>query len=196
MDWVVPFQLVGLLLSIVFLHVCEYRIHLHYHPSSTAVANYFNADSGILEYAIALSFGYIEYIIERCFFPSKSSARSPLLWLGWAAMAVGIAIRLMSLLTAGKSFNHFVQDRKKKAHVLVTWGVYRVARHPGYLGYYIFALGTQTMLHNPVAFVAFAAVLWRFFDNRIRYEEKQLLKFFPEYSDYRARTPTWIPFIK
>jgi protein-S-isoprenylcysteine O-methyltransferase len=195
MDWVIPFQVVGLFLSVVFLHVCEYHIHRRYHPSSTALSNYFNAESGIVEYAIALSFGYVEYAIERLFFPFKSSAGSPLLWLGWVAMIAGIAIRLASLLTAGKSFNHFVQDRKKKGHVMVTWGVYRFARHPGYLGFYIFALGTQTMLHNPVALIGFAVVLWRFFDDRITYEEKKLLKFFPAYSDYRKRTPTWIPFI-
>jgi protein-S-isoprenylcysteine O-methyltransferase len=47
-----------------------------------------------------------------------------------------------------------------------------------------------------VAVVAFTVVLWKFFDDRIRYEEEKLLQFFPAYREYRKRTPTWIPFIE
>jgi protein-S-isoprenylcysteine O-methyltransferase Ste14 len=37
---------------------------------------------------------------------------------------------------------------------------------------------------------------WRFFANRIPYEEKLLVDFFGgEYIQYRHATPTWLPFI-
>jgi protein-S-isoprenylcysteine O-methyltransferase len=79
----------------------------------------------------------------------------------------------------------------------VTYGVYRYIRHPGYFGFFVFALGTQTMLQNPVTIVVFAVVLWRFFSERIRAEERGLISMFGrEYELYRDRTPTWLPFIK
>jgi len=193
MDWVIVFQTLGLLLSIVVLHSWEYRIQMRYHPS-TSTDQY--VQGGLVEYMIALSCGYLEYAIERYFFPFKSDPHSPFIWIGAAAMLVGMYIRLGALLTAGKSFNHFVQTRKKKSHVLIKHGLYKYIRHPGYLGYFIFALGTQTLLQNPAALVGFTIVLWRFFDDRIRDEEAALLEFFTEYKEYREKTPTWIPFIK
>lgn len=52
------------------------------------------------------------------------------------------------------------------------------------------------MLLNPFCAVAYAAVAWKFFDDRIRTEEVPLERFFgQEYRDYRARVPTRIPFI-
>lgn len=44
------------------------------------------------------------------------------------------------------------------------------ARHPSYLGFFYWALGTQIMLANPVSIVVFAVVLWRFFKYRIERE--------------------------
>lgn len=44
----------------------------------------------------------------------------------------------------------------------------RFARHPSYLGFFYFGIGTQVMLANPVSSAVFAAILWRFFSERIR----------------------------
>ena len=41
-------------------------------------------------------------------------------------------------------------------------------RHPSYTGFFYWALGTQLVLQNPVTFVFFAILLWRFFYYRIR----------------------------
>lgn len=40
--------------------------------------------------------------------------------------------------------------------MLVTRGVYRLCRHPGYLGWYAWAVGTQLLLCNPICTPAFA----------------------------------------
>jgi len=48
-------------------------------------------------------------------------------------------------------------------------GVCRLMRHPGYAGFMLWSVSTQIMLANPVCFVAFCFVLWRFFEDRIPY---------------------------
>jgi protein-S-isoprenylcysteine O-methyltransferase len=90
-----------------------------------------------------------------------------------------------------------VQENKDPQHVLITRGIYQYIRHPGYLGFYIFAVGTQIALKNPIAVVVYIVVLWKFFHDRIDAEEYYLVQMFGnEYKLYRGRTPTWIPFIK
>lgn len=41
-------------------------------------------------------------------------------------------------------------------------------RHPSYAGFYYWALGTQLVLQNPLTFVLFTYLLWRFFYYRTR----------------------------
>lgn len=92
----------------------------------------------------------------------------------------------------------------------------RYFRHPSYAGFFYWALGTQLVLQNPVSFVLFSVLLWRFFYYRTRgtqrlvpksldrmltvrfitAEEKYLIQFFgQEYVAYRGRVGTKIPFI-
>jgi len=71
----------------------------------------------------------------------------------------------------------------------------RYLRHPSYFGWFYWALGTQVLLGNPICFVIYAVVTWKFFSVRIAYEEATLYHFFPEYSDYVARTAIGIPCI-
>ena len=70
-------------------------------------------------------------------------------------------------------------------------------RHPGYAGFFAWAIGTQLMLLNPVCTAMFAVVTWMFFDQRIAYEDGLLRQFFGSaYAEYRRRTPSGIPFIR
>jgi protein-S-isoprenylcysteine O-methyltransferase len=97
---------------------------------------------------------------------------------------------------AGPSFNHIVQNRKKEDHELVQTGLYSFLRHPAYFGFFYWGIGTQLVLGNPICFVAYLIILWKFFTIRIRYEEVHLIKFFgEEYVDYRKRVGTGMPFI-
>jgi protein-S-isoprenylcysteine O-methyltransferase len=80
---------------------------------------------------------------------------------------------------------------------LITQGIYHWIRHPGYLGFYVFAVGTQIALKNAFAVVVYIVVLWRFFHDRIVWEEGCLVDMFgADYRRYRGNTPTWIPFIE
>lgn len=70
----------------------------------------------------------------------------------------------------------------------------RYVRHPAYLGFYVWALGTQVILGNPFCLVAYVGVLYRFFSERIRAEEALLVDFFPtEYPRYQKETWSGIP---
>lgn len=70
-------------------------------------------------------------------------------------------------------------------------------RHPGYLGWFIWSVATQLLLVNPLCTLAFTYVSWRFFAERILYEEYLLLHFFGErYAQYKRHTPSGLPFIQ
>lgn len=46
----------------------------------------------------------------------------------------GSAVRIAALFTAKHNFTHEIAEEKKPEHVLVTEGVYKFIRHPGYAG--------------------------------------------------------------
>jgi protein-S-isoprenylcysteine O-methyltransferase len=47
------------------------------------------------------------------------------------------------MFTAGSNFNHVVQSEKSDTHTLVTSGVYAWCRHPSYVGWFYWSIGTQ-----------------------------------------------------
>jgi protein-S-isoprenylcysteine O-methyltransferase len=122
---------------------------------------------------------------------------SVFLALGLFLVIFGQGVRTTAMIQAGTSFNHTVQSWRKDDHALVTTGVYGWLRHPSYFGFFWWALGTQLVLGNRLMFVAYAIVIWRFFRQRISYEERTLVFFFGrDYTAYRERVGTWIPLIK
>jgi len=65
------------------------------------------------------------------------------------------------------------------------------------VGWFLWSIGTQLLLQNPVCFLGYAVVSWRFFRARIEDEEWALLNFFgQDYLDYQARVGTLLPGIK
>ena len=116
--------------------------------------------------------------------------------LGVIVVVVAQIIRSWSMRTCGESFNHFIQTERKDNHRLVTHGIYKVLRHPSYVGFFYWSIGTQIVLRNWVCVVLFALAGWSFFSRRIPYEERALLRLFgDEYFDYAARTYIGIPCI-
>jgi protein-S-isoprenylcysteine O-methyltransferase len=76
------------------------------------------------------------------------------------------------------------------------FGRYKFLRHPSYVGFYYWAVGTQLLLGNPLHTVLFAIAAWMFFHRRIPYEEESLMRLFPdEYPGYVASTYIGIPFL-
>ena len=188
------FVLISLLVLLVIYHVSEYVIHKHFHPNST------NLDSFLITkgYLLALTVGIVEYFLECIkFYDFKNSAKNPMIYIGIVMISLGLFFRFSAMLHAGANFTHQISTSKLPEHKLVTDGVYKYVRHPSYLGFYLFAVGTQIYISNVVSPIGFAVVLWIFFNDRIVYEEAYLIDFFDkDYKEYRRKTKTWIPFIE
>jgi len=117
-------------------------------------------------------------------------------WVGLFLVLTGQAIRSIAMVTCGSSFNHLIQRKKKEDHVLVTHGVYSIFRHPSYVGWFYWSIGTQLVCLNPFSTLAYAFASWYFFKQRIPYEEKTLTSHFEEeYTEYIEKTWLGIPFI-
>ncbi|KFK25194.1 protein-s-isoprenylcysteine o-methyltransferase b [Arabis alpina] len=185
-------QLTQMFLAIIFFHTSEYILAIVIHGASRVTL------SSLLitkHYALAMLVSVLEYIVEIVLFPGMKQH-----WwisnLGLVMIVFGEIIRKTAIITAGRSFTHLIKIRHEEHHRLVTEGVYRIMRHPSYSGFLIWSVGTQVMLCNPVSAIAFAFVVWRFFAERIPYEEHYLMQFFgTEYVEYAQRVPSGVPFV-
>ena len=112
-------------------------------------------------------------------------------WLGVALSAAGGALRLWPVFVLGNRFSGLVAIQP--GHLLVTTGVYRVIRHPSYLGLLITSLGWALAFRSGVGLVL-TALLIPALIARINSEERLLSgEFGDEYESYRARTSRLIP---
>ncbi|KAI8056699.1 Isoprenylcysteine carboxyl methyltransferase family-domain-containing protein [Syncephalis plumigaleata] len=190
---ILPRQLSVYLATLMLFHFMEYFATALWNTSKV------NLDSFLIDhstaYHVANGAGILEFVIEWLLTPEWKH-------IGWWTIAgfllvvIGQVARTLAMATAGRSFNHQVQSRRRLDHQLITWGIYSWMRHPSYFGFYFWALGTQLMLANPFSFVAFLFVLHRFFADRIAFEERALLRFFgQDYYEYKQRVGTMIPFI-
>lgn len=101
------------------------------------------------------------------------------------------------MITAGSNFNHIIQSHREEGHILITYGIYAVWRHPSYVGWFWWSVGTQFILLNPICAIGYTIVTWRFFNERVKEEEISLLNFFGEdYVKYQRRVTTGLPFIQ
>ena len=72
-----------------------------------------------------------------------------LTWLpviGVALVVSGELLRKSAMFTASSNFDHYVQSEKKPNHQLVTSGVYSWVRHPSYVGWFYWSIGTQVQI--------------------------------------------------
>ena len=90
----------------------------------------------------------------------------------------------------------FRNDCITKKSILIFLIRYRYFRHPSYLGFFLWATGTQVLLCNPISFTCYVLAAWKFFSIRIPFEEGTLLhQYKRDYADYIRRTWIGIPFI-
>lgn len=168
---------------------------------ATAITNPCNlsTDSFLLNhspaYHIAAVLSWIEFFLEWYFYPPLKSYKL-ISALGVIPVLGGEILRKVAMVHAGRSFSHIVQTEKRDDHKLVTSGVFSIMRHPSYVGWFYWSIGTQIVLCNPVCVVAYAIVSWLFFNERTYLEEQTLLAFFQEeYEEYKKRVPSGLPMI-
>lgn len=186
-------QLSQMFLAIFFFHISEYILAVAIHGKTNVTLKSLLIST---HYILAMFFSLLEYVIEIILFPEIKEYW----WIsnfGLAMVVVGEVIRKLGIITAGQAFTHIIRVRQEEHHKLITHGIYRFIRHPGYCGFLIWSVGTQIMLCNPISIIAFTTVVWRFFANRIPYEEYFLRQFFgSQYAEYAQRVPSGIPFVK
>ncbi|XP_055342898.1 protein-S-isoprenylcysteine O-methyltransferase-like [Paramacrobiotus metropolitanus] len=187
-----PFGIYMALLA--HFHWSEYLFISMFSPRSLSVRSFMLDHSPAYVFATIAS--WIEYTVWQFIFPGMRDC----IWIsivGLLMCVVGESLRKVAIATAGENFDHIVEDSKRREHVLITHGVYKICRHPSYLGWWMFAVGTQIVLQNPVCVFGFFYGAYRFFADRVPYEERILIQFFgDQYIRYRQHVPLLLPFIK
>ncbi|KAJ0094987.1 hypothetical protein Patl1_16403 [Pistacia atlantica] len=182
-----------MILAVFFFHSSEYVLAISFHGSSSVTLQSLLISKN---YLFAMLFSFMEYFVEIFFFPGLKEYW----WIsnvGLVMVIIGEIIRKLAIITAGQAFTHLIKIHREEHHKLVTHGVYSCVRHPGYCGFLIWSVGTQIMLCNPISTIGFAIVVWKFFAERIPYEEYFLRQFFgPQYEEYAQRVPSGVPFVE
>jgi protein-S-isoprenylcysteine O-methyltransferase Ste14 len=112
-------------------------------------------------------------------------------WIGVAVLALGGGLRVSALFTLGERFSGLVAIQR--GHRLVTDGIYRIIRHPGYLGLIVYSFG-WALVFRSVAGLLVTALLVPPLIARIKAEERLLIDHFgSEYQRYRERSWRLIP---
>ena len=175
-------------------HYFEYVVTGLTNPSNLSTDSYLLNHS--LQYWMAAMASWVEYFIELYFFPELKTSKV-VLWMGVLICIAFDLLRKIAMFHAGASFSHIVQSTKKDDHKLVTRGVFAYFRHPSYVGWFYWSLGTQVVLSNPICFALYGYVSWLFFNERVYVEEYSLLQFFgSQYHKYQRQVPVGIPFVQ
>jgi protein-S-isoprenylcysteine O-methyltransferase len=113
---------------------------------------------------------------------------------GLVILAIGIAVRTTAIAQLGRFHTPNVAVRTD--HQLKTTGLYRLVRHPSYLGALIAYLGFSLALGNWLSVAVIMAINTSLYLYRIHEEDAALLAAFGEpYRAYCARTKRLIPWV-
>lgn len=134
---------------------------------------------------LVLLFAYLLEIPElELEFPSSAD------FLHLAFSAFGIFIIILSMLQLNKNLSPFPTPRKNSE--LVTTGLFKYVRHPIYSGILIAAFFLAFYFNSGYKMLIFALLLILFY-YKSEFEEKELMRKFPEYESYRANTGRFFP---
>ncbi|XP_063226341.1 protein-S-isoprenylcysteine O-methyltransferase [Bacillus rossius redtenbacheri] len=178
---------------LTFFHFSEFLVIALTNPKSACVDSFMLNHSW--EYGAAALASWTEFLLEVWLVPNLK--RHPYITLFGAVLCFsGEVLRKLAIFTAKSNFSHVVQSVREDGHRLVTHGVYSWCRHPSYVGWFYWSVGTQLVLVNPVCVAAYALLSWKFFYHRVQVEELTLLRFFGrDYHEYQQRVGTGLPFI-
>ena len=138
---------------------------------------------------IGLVAGYLPAYTDRIGFWTIDA--DAVRWLGVVICALGGVMRLWPVFVLGRRFSGLVAIQPD--HTLVTTGIYRIIRHPSYVGLLLTALGWALAFRSGVGLLLFALLIPPLL-SRIRSEERLLeTQFGDEYRAYVKRTSRLIP---
>lgn len=109
-------------------------------------------------------------------------------------MLSGITIRITAAITLGRFYTRTL--RKTDNHVIVSNGLYKYIRHPGYLGTMLVFWGAGLAVGNVISLSIITILILIAYLYRIKVEEKMLNDIFgDQYQIYAKRTKRLLPFI-
>ncbi|GLI61229.1 hypothetical protein VaNZ11_003529, partial [Volvox africanus] len=155
------------LVSLAFFHCSEFILAMIFMRDELSIKSWLLSKA----YATTMLFAVLEYVLEGWAVPALKVGDGGMGYvssLGLVLIVLGEGIRKLAIFTAKSNFTHNMRTARQPKHVLITRGIYGYVRHPGYLGWYIWCLGTQVLLCNPICFFGFAVLAWRFFSLRIK----------------------------
>ncbi|MEM1435601.1 MAG: isoprenylcysteine carboxylmethyltransferase family protein, partial [Pseudomonadota bacterium] len=122
---------------------------------------------------------------------------------GWALTAIyaAVAVSWAVLLSATFCIDHFdlfglrqvwlaARQQPYAERSFMTRGLYRLVRHPIYLGWFLVVWITPVMT---LSHLFFALLLTGYVLKAIRWEERDLMAALPEYAAYREQVPMVLP---
>jgi protein-S-isoprenylcysteine O-methyltransferase Ste14 len=133
-------------------------------------------------------------ILSSVFLKAPLSHLSIIQYSGLLLIIAGLIIRFIAIFSLGRFFT--VDVTILDHHKLKTDGLYRLIRHPSYLGSLISFLGFGISLNNWISLIIIFIPVTIAMLHRIKIEEQLLTKQFgTEYSDYIKKTFRLIPWI-
>ena len=114
--------------------------------------------------------------------------------IGSVVALTGLIIRVTSILKLRQQFTYTVT--KIENHELIETGLFKIIRHPGYLGQIIIFLGISVCLSNWLSVLLMLIPVLSGYIYRINVEERFMAEHLGQkYLDYRKRTKRLIPVI-
>ena len=114
--------------------------------------------------------------------------------IGSLLALAGLIIRVTSIMKLKQQFTYTVT--KIENHELIETGLYKIIRHPGYLGQIIIFLGISVCLSNWLSILLMVIPVLSGYLNRINVEERFMVEQMGQkYLDYQKRTKRLIPSI-
>jgi protein-S-isoprenylcysteine O-methyltransferase Ste14 len=114
--------------------------------------------------------------------------------IGMVLVVIGFIIRIYSILTLNQYFTYSVA--KVENHKIISTGLYKFIRHPGYLGQFIIFMGISISISNWLSILLMMIPVTLGYLYRIKVEEKFMTDQFGEdYKHYQDRTKRIIPLL-
>ena len=115
-----------------------------------------------------------------------------LVWLGWILFLASSVFSVVAAFQLGASLTPL--PRPKVGAKFVRSGLYRLVRHPIYFGAILLAIAWFLITQGELT-LAYAGLIFLFFDIKSRKEEQWLVTAFPEYSAYQKHVRKLLPLI-
>lgn len=115
--------------------------------------------------------------------------------IGLAVFVIGFVVVIFSMLQ-NEYAAPTVHIQEDAGHVLVDTGLYGLVRHPMYLGFLLFTIGTTLWLGSIAASITALTMVGASLAYRIEIEEATLSTQLPGYEAYKGKVKTrFLPFI-